>query len=110
LCKPCNDRLGHQVEPAVKGDPAIRLAAEHLRPRLPDLAREILDGQPYVDRGEGGVVRGRFKGDTFRVDSFRKEDGSIIQPTPDGRNHIAKVLRKQGNADEAVVATLERFD
>lgn len=110
LCKPCNDRLGHQVEPTVKGDPAIRLAVEHLRSRLPDLAREILDGQSYVGHGEGGAVRGRFKADTFRVDSFRTEAGSIIQPTPDGRNHIAKVLRKQGNADEAVVATLERFD
>ncbi|MEW6771707.1 MAG: HNH endonuclease [Bacillota bacterium] len=44
LCKTCNDRLGYQVESAVGGDPAIRLAVEHLRPSLPGLASKILDG------------------------------------------------------------------
>ena len=110
LCKPCNDRLGYEVEPAVRRDPAIRLALEHLAPRIPDLARQILQEQSYVGRGEGGVVRGRFKGGAFRVNSFRKEDGSVIQPIPDGREHLSKVLRKEGRTEKEVEAVLERFD
>lgn len=110
LCKPCNDRLGHEVEAAVKDDPAIRLAVEHLKPQIPELAREILDGQPYLSRGDGGVVRGKFKAGTFRVDSLQKEDGSVIQPTPDARKHIAKVLRREGGGDEEVTVVLTRFD
>jgi hypothetical protein len=110
LCKHCNERLGHEVESTVKRDPSIRLAVEHLRPILPDLASEILDGQPYIGHGQGGVVRGRYKDGAFRVDSNQGQDGSIVQPIPDGRKHIERVLRKQGSPDDAVVAALEQFD
>ncbi len=110
LCKPCNDRLGHEVEAAVRNDPTVRLAVEHLKPRMPELAQEILHDQSYVGRGEGGVVRGKFKAGTFRVDSFQKRDGSVIQPTPDGREHIGKFLRKDGRSEEEVAAVLRGFD
>jgi hypothetical protein len=69
----------------------------------------MLEGQSYLARSEGGLSRGKFKGGTFRVDSSRQEDGSIIQPTPDARKHIEKVLRKEGRSDD-VAAVLQRFD
>src|SRR5262249_20404313 len=66
--------------------------------------------QPYIAHGEGGVLRGRFKGDDFRVDTRRKEDGSIVQPTLDGRRHIETVLRKAGRAPGDIEVSLQRFD
>ena len=70
LCKECNDRVGHEIESPVKTDPASRLAVENLEPLIPNLARQILEGQAYIGRGEGGVVRGKMKGGAFRVDAF----------------------------------------
>ena len=66
LCKPCNDHLGHGVEPAVKKDPSIRLAVEYLKVQLP---KQILEGLTYVGTGESGMVRGKVKGGEFRVDA-----------------------------------------
>ena len=110
LCKECNDRVGHEIESPVKNDPAIRLAVENLEPLIPNLARQILEGQAYIGRGEGGVVRGKMKGGAFRVDAFQKEDGSVVQPAPKGREHIWKVLRKSNVAGERVDAILKQFD
>lgn len=110
LCKPCNDRLGAHVEALVKRDHAIRLAVEHLKGRIPELAPAILHDQPYMASGEGGVTRGRFSRGTFRVDSRRNADGSLIQPTPDARDSIARLLTKRGLSAENIQAALARFD
>jgi len=110
LCKPCNDRLGYQVEAAVKSDPAIRCAVEHLKEEIPDVAKQFLEGQTYLGSGEGGLVRGKVKDGTFRVNAGRKQDGSIIQPTPDGRDHVSKVLQKRGVDQEDRETILQQFD
>jgi hypothetical protein len=86
------------------------MAVEHLRPRLPRLAGAILDGQPYIGEGQGGAVRGSFKGDTFRVVSARMNDGSVIQPIVEGRKSIERTLRKQEISEDAIASALARFD
>jgi uncharacterized protein YlaI len=110
LCKPCNDRLGSQVESLVKRDPAIRLAVEHLKSKIPELAPAILHGQSYIATSEGGGTRGRFAQDMFRVDSRRNADGSLIQPTPDARQSLARMLTKRGLSADDLDAALARFD
>jgi hypothetical protein len=111
LCKPCNDQLGSEIEPEVKRDPAIRLALLNLETELPHLTRKLEQRQPYVGTGPAGQpVFGRIRNGGFRVDSVRSEDGSIIQPTPEGRAHIEKTLRKQNLEQNQIQAILRRFD
>jgi uncharacterized protein YlaI len=110
LCKPCNDRLGADVESLVKRDHSVRLAVGHLKDQVPGLAQAILRDQPYVASGEGVDTRGRFVGSTFRVDSRRNADGSLIQPTPDARQSLARMLAKRGLPTVDIDAALARFD
>jgi len=110
LCKPCNDKLGERVEAAVKGDPSIRLAIEALRSRLPKLAATIAEGQPYIAESPRGKVQGILKKGDFRVRATQEPDGSIIQPTPKGRQYIEKRLRKSGADEVTIQLSLRRFD
>jgi hypothetical protein len=110
LCKPCNDRLSHDIEPAAKNDPAIRLAVKNLKAQLPDsLVRKIEDG-PSIGTGPGGTVSGRITNGTFRVDSVRSQDGSIIQPTPDARAHIERALWKKNFDERRSEEVVRQFD
>ena len=110
LCKPCNNRLGDRVEAAAKEDPSIRLAVEVLHNRLPKLAATVTEGQRYIADSPLGKVQGVLKKGGFRVRSTREPDGSIIQPTPKGRQHIEKRLRKSGANEVAIQLSLRRFD
>lgn len=110
LCPPCNGALGHEVEHSVKGDPAIRLAVEQLKKRMPALGKKIREGQAYVGGGPTGPVRGGLKDGQFRVDTFRAPDGSLIQRTPEARKHIQALLLKSGIDEAQVPAILRRFD
>jgi len=110
LCKPCNDLLGSDVEATAKRDPSIRMAVENLEGEMPDLAQAITEGQEYVATSGAGVVRARKKRGAVRVRSTQEEDGSIIQPTQDGREHIENVMRSRGMSEDDVHLVLERFD
>jgi hypothetical protein len=110
LCKPCNDRLGDEVEAEIKNDPALQHAVRTLAPQIPALARRILESQLHIGRGPGGVVPGRIKNGKFSVDASRRADGSVIQPTPDARKHIARVLQKYSPAASNIAEALKRFD
>src|SRR6266540_6184296 len=61
LCASCNGELGHEIEHSVKNDPAIRLAVERLKERMPILAKKVREGRAYVGNGPTGPVRGRLK-------------------------------------------------
>lgn len=111
LCKPCNDELGHRIEAEVRADPSIRLAAEQLRGQIPDdLAEAIRDGQPYTAVGPGGRTRGSFKRGRFQIRPATQDDGSIVQPTPDARKHLRRILAKQGVAEDEIERRLAQFD
>ena len=110
LCNPCNSRLGSEIEREVKRDPSIRLALLNLEKDLPDLARKLEQRQRYVGTGPAGSVFGMLRDGAFRVDTVQSNDGSIIQPTPDGRLHIEKTLRKEGLGENQIQETLKRFD
>lgn len=110
LCKPCNDELGHRIEAEVRSDPSIRLAAENLRFQIPDLAEAIRDGQPYIASGPGGTIRGSFKRGRFQIRAATQDDGSVVQPTPDARKHLRRILAKRGVDEDEIERRLGQFD
>ncbi len=112
LCKPCNDRLGSDVEARVKHDPSIRLAIEELRAQMPKLARAVSDGMPYVGPAPESVgdVCGIVKQGRFKVSAGRGRDGSRIQDTAEARQSIERAMRKK-SVDAAMLAeVMSRFD
>ncbi len=110
LCKPCNDKLGHTIEARASQDPSIRLAIENLSDKIPDLATSMKEGQQYVVKSAGGSAKAYFKRGRLHIRSERASDGSIYQPTPDGRVHIETVLRKSDAAPDVIQAKLSEFD
>jgi hypothetical protein len=110
LCKPCNSRLGHSVEPLATQDPSIRLAIENLAEKIPDLAAAMREGKRYVVRSAGGLAQAYWKRGRLEIRSARAEDGSILQPTAEGRSHIETVLRKSGAGPDEIQRKLAEFD
>jgi len=110
LCKPCNDQLGYRIEADVRADPSIRLAARQLQGEIPDLASAICEGQPYIASGPGGKTRGTVKGGQFRIDAGMREDGSLVQPTPEAREYLQRALVKRGLDPDAIKRLITRFD
>lgn len=110
LCKLCNDQLGYRVEADVRADPSIRLAAQNLQDEIPDLAKAIREGQPYIASGPGGKIRGNVKGGKFQLDAGMRENGSVVQPTPEARKHLQRVLAKRGLGPEAIQQLVAGFD
>jgi hypothetical protein len=110
LCKPCNDELGYRIEAEVRSDPSIRLAAENLRDQIPDLAEAIRDRQAYIASGPGGTIPGSFKRGRFQIRAATQDDGSVVQPTPDARMHLRRILAKRGVDEEEIERRLAQFD
>lgn len=110
LCKPCNDQLGHRVEAEVRADPSIRLAAENLQDQIPDLAKAIREGQPYIALGPGGKARGTIKSGKFQIDAATLENGSVVQPTSEARKHLQRVLAKRGLDPDEIQKRLGKFE
>lgn len=110
LCKSCNSTLGSTVEARVKTDPSIRCAIEAIRPLAPDIAARLGDGQEYIGETETGKLSGALKRGNFRVRAKKEVDGSLVLPTPDGRRYLSEHLRKLGWSDDAIRASLSRFD
>lgn len=101
LCKPCNDRFGHQLDHELKRDPQIRFAVEHLRECLPNLHRRYNEGLDYTAQGSSGQpLRLRMKGGQLRIREARLDDGSIVSGMSSTLQFIEKELRRQGKADE----------
>lgn len=110
LCKPCNDKLGALVEAAAKKDPSIRLALEAIRPLAPELIAKLTEGQEYIAESPRGKVRGVLSKGEFRVRTKKESDGSLIQPTSQGRKLIKKHLQKIGAGQETIDNTLHQID
>lgn len=110
LCKGCNSKVGAYLEAIAKTDPSILLAVRHLQPVIPELARQITEGQAFVSHGPGGKEHGTIRKGKFRTRASTKEDGSIIQPTEQARKSIAKILRKSGEGEIPIEEALRQFD
>jgi len=104
----CNSKIGSR-EAALKSDPSIRLAIEHLRDQIPGIAAVLTEGQPFLAKSRRGNVRGIVKRQRFQVSASREPDGSWIQPTKTGRKTIAAWLSEQYKAAE-VEKLLRQFD
>lgn len=110
LCQRCNSHLGSTIEAAVREDPSIRLAVEHLEGQLPGLGDAIRDGLPFVGTGEGGNVRMFRRAGRLRVRGGTQEDGSLILPPGHGREHVAAEARRRGLSPNETARILSRFD
>lgn len=110
LCKACNSRLGHSIEPLAAHDPSIRLAVENLAEKIPDLAAAMREGKSYVVKSAGGLAKAYCRRGQLQIRSSRAEDGSVLQPTPEGRSHIETVLRKSEAEPDEIQRKLAEFD
>jgi hypothetical protein len=110
LCKGCNSDLGRKVEGAVKKDPSIRLAVEHLADKIPALAKAMRHGMEFIGEGPHGQIPGTVKKGKFKMAATRGPHGSLDQDHRDSRKNILNRLRKSGLDPAAVEAEMARFD
>lgn len=109
LCTSCNSDVGAYVESKVKHDPSIRLAVGHLQSEIPQLAAQLMERQEFISHGPGHKGRGTVKNGEFRTRARTEADGSLIQPTDEGRKSIAQLLRKSGIGEAPIAEALRRF-
>lgn len=110
LCKPCNDRLGHEFEAGVKRDAVIRLAMRTIRPRIPTLIDSMSARLEAIAESPRGPVRGHLtaEGD-FRVRESQEPDRSLIQPSDSAQRNIAHMMRQNGRSEQETDEALARF-
>ena len=109
VCKPCNDRLG-QIEANLKSDPAVRLAVENLKDRVPNLWRTMSEGQSYIAKSRAGTVNARFGHGKIRVNPSQQPDGSLIHPTEKAPNVARKMLQKDGATEAQIQEAIRKFE
>ncbi len=110
LCRDCNSQLGHRAEAAARHDPTIRLLVNGLSKEIPILAQSILHKQRVVSASPGGKASGYVRDGEFVVEAHKKDDGSLIQPTPQARQSIETMLKRQGYDAPFQAEALARFD
>lgn len=93
LCEPCNSRLGHQFEGALRLDPTIRHCTEQLAEELPQaLVDSILRGARWVGKSPYGPI-----------ELVRGGDGEL---TPARHEHEAGWWREAGDSAEEHIRNL----
>lgn len=110
LCTHCNSTLGSLFEAATRADPSIRMAVHNLKEHMPELAKKLSEDQPLFVQGPGGQESGKIKRGIFKVKSRTAADGSLIQPTDNGRKSVETILRKSGKGEMPIAAALRKFD
>lgn len=86
------------------------LAAQNLAPKIPGLSSQLIENHPHIGQSEPGFAQGYIRNGEFRVKPRKLEDGSIVQPTDEARESIAKILRKSGFEDIPIQQALTTFD
>ncbi|MBS1874316.1 MAG: hypothetical protein JSU00_13960 [Acidobacteria bacterium] len=109
LCAPCNSGLG-EVEGGWKSDPAVRFAFNRLSEQIPELARRLEEGQPYIFDSPLGILDGRLRKGEVTLDSQRLRDGSIVVPSKDGPKKVETMLRREGKDNAEIAEALARLD
>jgi hypothetical protein len=110
LCKSCNGNFGSKVESGAKSDPSIRLAVKHLRDQIPKIAASVENRQAVIANSLGGKIPGYVRNGTFNAHAHQALDGSLIQPTPDGRKTLQRILEKGGYDEAPILQALAQFD
>lgn len=106
MCKECNGRLGHDLDPELKQDPQIRFAIEHLRDELPDLHQKYNEGLEFTAEGSSGDnIRLKMKKGKHSVREYKQEDGTIIATIPNTVKAIEQTLKRRGKVEEIETAT-----
>ena len=110
LCSTCNKTLGYGLEHAARSDPSIRIAAQRLSPKIPNLARQLEENQRYLGESEAQLAPGYIRNGDFRVFARKLKDGSLIQPTDEARRSIQGILQKSGCDHPPIEDAVQTFD
>lgn len=112
LCKPCNDDLGHRVEADARADPAVRLAVENLRNKLPaSLAADLDKRLGFVADSNAGTVAVTLGGEGPRLRPERDESGAFTKlDTRDARRLLEAESMRSGASPTDVAEALAAFD
>jgi hypothetical protein len=70
----------------------------------------MLQRQRVVSASPGGKATGYVRNGEFFVEAQRKDDGSLIQPTPQARRSIETILKKRGYEAPLRADALALFD
>lgn len=109
-CVECNNRVGSEIEAAVKRDDSIRHALEReLAREIPEIARGFAEGQRYMAPSETGNLNASFRAGNFTLGTTRIE-GSLVQDQARARKSVETMLERGGFAEDQRRAALERFD
>lgn len=110
FCKPCNDRLGHDIEADAKHDPAITSTIYQFAEDYPDQAGRLAERSRLRAHSKAGSVPAERRDGDIQVKSHRIADGSILQPTPQARETLRRLLVKNGLEEGPLEEALRRFD
>jgi len=109
-CADCNNRVGNEIEAAVKRDDSIRHALEReLAREIPEIARSFAEGQRYMAPSETGNLNASFRDGAFALGTTRLED-SLVQDQARARESVETMLERAGLGEDERRAALERFD
>jgi hypothetical protein len=112
LCKPCNDRLGSEIDHSACSDPLIRQAAFELpdvpRERHTKINRKLNQGQKFVIITSHGEIEAIAKGDLIQPVTFKSEDGYLVQPSEAAIRDIKKTLAQRGQDAQSIADAVSK--
>lgn len=109
-CLECNNRVGSEIEAAVKRDDSIRHGLEReLAGEIPEIARRFAEGQGYLAQSEAGNLNASFRDGSFELGTTTVAD-SLVQDQPRARQTVETMLERAGLSADDRRAGLERFD
>ncbi len=119
LCRPCNGRLGTQVEAPLVSDPGVRACVEALADRLPDrLLADLRERQRwFVDTDMGAIEAVGATGELKPIESatFRREQNACAEMIAEWRRlgmseaEIAEHLAAMDAAEPGATLVLPGF-
>lgn len=109
-CAACNNRVGSEIESAVKRDDSIRHALEReLAREIPEIAKSFAEGQHYLAQSDSGNLAASFRRGSFDLGTTRLDE-SLVQDQARARQSVETMLERAGRSDEERLAALDRFD
>ena len=110
LCRACNSWLGRKVEAFARSDPSVLIAVHKLHGQIPEQLHRLVEHHPHIAIGEGPRTSGHLRDGVFHTKPDELDDGSLVLPIDEGRNAIAKMLKRSDYGPETIRRALETFD
>ena len=109
-CAACNNRVGSEIEAAVKRDDSIRHALEReIAREIPEIAKSFAEGQRYLAQSDSGSLDASFRRGLFEIGTTRLDE-SLVQDQGRARQSVEPMLERAGVSDDERLTALNRFD